>query len=185
MATNACAVLQILVAARTTFVQHRSVLNQSAVFNVCLQPRIFAHLFAVLVFLEGTSGKDLLSAICWQVAASTASQTFFRFARAHTSPFGAGGQASSEARVASSECAALGGGGVCRTPSGRYGSSGPRSSGAMPLGRIRARCLGWYPTIVSCPPSILERATMSGVTAGSSPGQWVSEKSFGKFEIEL
>ena len=81
MATNACAALRILVTARTTFVQHRSVLNQSAVFNVCLQPRIFAHFFAVLVFLESTSEKDLLSAICWETAASTASQTYFRLSR--------------------------------------------------------------------------------------------------------
>ena len=109
----------------------------------------------------------------------------FGLREARMDPFGGGGQASSEARVASSESAALGGGGACRTPSGRYGSSGPWHSGAMPLGRIRARCFGWYPAMISSPPSILERATMSGVTAGNSPGPCVSEKSFGKFEIEL
>ena len=74
MATDARAVLRVLVAARSTFVQHRSVLDQAAVSKVLPQPSLFSKLLGVLANLVGTSEKDFLPAVSRKAATSTSSQ---------------------------------------------------------------------------------------------------------------
>ena len=78
MATNACAVFGVLVAARAAFVQHRSVLHQAAVSDVLLQPTVFAQVEGVMVCPVAISEDDLLSAKLWETCASAAPQGHLR-----------------------------------------------------------------------------------------------------------